>query len=104
MKKTYMVDGVPMSMREIAQATGLLPEHVRYNLKHHTEPYSIKDFKKPKGRSCIYCIIDGVRYDSVAEASRQIGMPRQELEKRFISKDYPSYLKFHKHKTDAYPK
>ena len=104
MKKIYMVDGVHMSTYQIARATGLSHEHVCYNLKHHTEPYSIKGFKKPKGASCIYCVIDGVRYDSVAEASRQIGMARQELERRFISREYPSYLKFHKHKTDAYPK
>ena len=98
-RKTYMVDGVSMSIGKISQVTGLSYEQVQRHLQHHTEPYSIKDFKKSKSRSCIYCVINGVRYDSVTEASRQIGMSTRELEKRFASKNYPSYLKFHKHKS-----
>ena len=92
------IDGVHYkNMVAASNALGISYYEMRHRLASFDFPNYISD-KIPKKLSVSYktrensCTIDGIEYNSISSASRELGIPYYEMRHRLASFDYPDYI------------
>ena len=94
------VDGVEYeSVKAAAKDLGISTSGLKYRLRSRSFPNYISEHhpKRPKSKTKA-CTINGIEYESIRAAAKDVGMSPQALRNRLLSSSFPNYISKHHRK------